>query len=470
MAYKGLFKILTKTQPLKINNIINIILDILFRINEGVRKLNSIDFCNPLGFILTQALPPGGLLENGLNQFGKKITDFTSKINKVTNPTDGSNIKELQIDIEGIRQDLESILPPPELSDIIPGGAGLTKTINSLNLALTFTDDIISKTDITNRISLLKTFTNKLAPFTSPINIANLVISDKAEELNEKLRNFIRPERFSSDLRNIINTIKSIDKSIKQLQQIIIQINQIVRILNVLIKLYKLITKLLKRSLKPTAIIPPSGGPGFPEGTIITKADKVRQYQQDINDIQDILSKISNFLDVSILLPIQRIRNEILILLTGLNELYKNINACPYINDELLNQSLEENIESLQNSLILLEELFPASKTSDLTATALPKFYNGYEINIIKEEITDPNIKLFRRRVIVTNQQGIIQYEGTPTYAPNDQVLIKEGEFFIDRQGLTNSNNPNVSNIPDEEILNLAKQIGIEIDNNITLD
>jgi hypothetical protein len=464
MDATGLLNIITKTLPIKINSIINNILDILFKINEGVRKLNEIDFCNPLGYILTKALPPGGELENKLNKYGLEATNFISKINeKIDFRVDDSNIKELQIDIEGIRQDLESILPPPELSDIIPGGAGLTKTINALSLALTFTDDTISKTDITNRISLLKTFTNKLAPFTSPINIANLVISNKAEELNEKLRDFIRPEKFSSDLRNIINTIKSIDKSIKQLQQIIIQINQIVRILNVLVKLYKLITKLLKRSPKPIV-------QGEPEGTIITKADKVRQYQQDINDIQDILSKISNFLDVSILLPIQRIRNEILILLTGLNELYKNINACPYINDELLNQSLEENIESLQNSLILLEELFPASKTSDLTTTALPKFYNGYEIDIIKEQITDPNIKLFRRRVTVANQQGIIQYEGTPTYAPNDQVLIKEGEFFIDRQGLTNSNNPNVSNIPDEEILNLAKQIGIEIDNNITLD
>ena len=468
MAAKGLLKILTSTLPVKINNIINKILDILSKINEGVRRINSIDFCNPLGFILTQALPPGGILENSLNQFGKKITDFSSKVNVLDTPNENSNIRDTQILIESIRQDLESILPPPEISDIIPGGEGLTKTINSLSLALTFTDDTVSKTDIINRISLLKTFTTKLIPFTSPINIANLVISDKAEELNEKLRGFIRPEKFSEDLRKIINTIKSIDKSLKQLQQILITINKIIRLLNVLIKLYKLITKLLKNSPKPTAIIPPPGGLGFPEGTIITKADKVRQYQQDISDIEDILSKISTFLNISLITPVQRIRNQILILITGLNELFKNINACPYTNDEFLNQELEGNIQTLQSNLTLIEELFPASKTSDIIA--LPKPYNGYEINIIKEEITDPNITLFRRRVIVTNQQGIVQYEGTPTYAPNDQVLIKEGEFYIDRQGLTNSNDPNVSNIPDEEIFNLAKQIGIEIDDNITLD
>jgi hypothetical protein len=465
MAATGLLNIITNTLPKKINDIVNKILDILFKVNEGVRKLNSIDFCNPLGFILTQALPPGGVLENKLFQFGKKITDFTSKIdNKLNSLTEESNIKELQIDIEDIRQDLESLLPPPELSDIIPGGQGLIKTINSLNLALTFTDDVISKTDIQNRITLLNTFKAKLYPFTSPINIATLAIGNKAEDLNKQLRDFIRPERFASDLRKIINTIKGIDRSLRQLQQTVILINNIIRILNILVKLYKFLAKILKLSPKPTAIIPSSGGIGVSEGTIITKADRVRQYQNDIDKISNVLKKVSNFLNVSIIKQIQRIRNEILILITGLNELYKNITACPYINDDLLKQELEQNIQSLQNNLTLLDELFPASITAD---KSLPKLYNGYEINIITEQVVDPNITLLRRRVIVTNQQGIIQYEGTPTFAPNDQVLIKEGEFYIDRQNLTSTNNPNTSNISDEEIINITKQIGIDPNNTI---
>jgi translation initiation factor 2B subunit (eIF-2B alpha/beta/delta family) len=466
MAATGLLNIITNTLPKKINDIINKILDILFKINEGVRILNSIDFCNPLGFILTQALPPGGVLENQLNKYGLEVTKFISKINeKIDSKIDESNIKELQIDIEEIRQSLESLLPPPELTDIIPGGEGLTKTINSLNLALTFTDDIVSKTDIQNRISLLQTFKNKLAPFTSPINIANLVIRDKAEELNKQLRDFIRPERFSSDLRKIINGVKSIDKSLKQLQQTVILINNIIKILNTLIKVYKLIAKILKLSPKPTAIIPPqSGGLGVAEGTIITKADRVRQYQNDIDKISNVLKKLSNFLNVSIINQIRRIRNEILILLTGLNELYKNINACPYINDDLLKQELEQNVQSLQDSLILLDELFP---TVQIENTALPKLYNGYQINIIKEEAVDEGITLLRRRVIVTNQQGIIQYEGTPTYAPNDQVLIKEGEFYIDRQGDIGTNDPDTTNISNEDITNIVKQIGVNPDDTI---
>lgn len=466
MAVSGLLNIITNTLPKKLNIIINIILEILFKINEGVIKLNSIDFCNPLGFILTQALPLGGELEGKLNKYGLEVTNFLSKITRVTNPnTDEVNIERLQIDIEEIRQGLETLLPPPELSDIVPGGEGLTKTINSLNLALTFTDEAVTKTDIQNKITLLNSFRIKLTPFTSPINIASLAIGSKAEDLNEKLRDFIRPEQFASDLRKIINTIKSIDKSLKQLQQIIILINNIIKILNILVKVFKVLARLLKLSPIPVAV----SGAGVPEGRIITKADRVRQYQDDIKGISNTLKKLSNFLDVSVIKQIQRIRNEILILITGLNELFKNITACPYTNDDLLKQDLEQNIQSLQNNLILIEELFPTSVES-LENLSLPKIYNGYKINIINEEVTDPNIKLFRRRVIVTNQQGIIQYEGTPTFAPNDQVLIKEGEFYIDRQDIFNSNNPNTINISEEEILEIVKQIGVNTDIINTID
>jgi translation initiation factor 2B subunit (eIF-2B alpha/beta/delta family) len=466
MAATGLLNIITNTLPKKINDIINKILDILFKIKEGVRILNSIDFCNPLGFILTQALPPGGVLENQLNKYGLEVTKFISKINeKIDSKIDESNIKELQIDIEEIRQSLESLLPPPELTDIIPGGEGLTKTINSLNLALTFTDDIVSKTDIQNRISLLQTFKNKLAPFTSPINIANLVIRDKAEELNKQLRDFIRPERFSSDLRKIINGVKSIDKSLKQLQQTIILINNIIKILNTLIKVYKLIAKILKLSPKPTAIIPPqSGGLGVAEGTIITKADRVRQYQNDIDKISNVLKKLSNFLNVSVINQIRRIRNEILILLTGLNELYKNINACPYINDDLLKQSLQDGITSLEGNLNTLDNLFPGAKNIDV---ALPNQYGGYQIDIIKEEVVDEGVTLLRRRVVVADQRGIIQYEGTPTYATNDQVLIKEGQYYIDKQTQRSTSAQGNDNITDQEVIDIVTLTGLNPDDTI---
>ena len=62
--------ILLDKAPKKINNSVENILDTLFTINEVVRELNSIDFCNPLGYILTKALPPDGLVAKKLKKYG----------------------------------------------------------------------------------------------------------------------------------------------------------------------------------------------------------------------------------------------------------------------------------------------------------------------------------------------------------------------------------------------------------------
>jgi hypothetical protein len=75
-APEGLTNILTNTAPTKINKTVNQILDILSKINNVVLEVNSIDFCNPLGYILTKSLPPGGVLEGKLLKYGNKVTDF----------------------------------------------------------------------------------------------------------------------------------------------------------------------------------------------------------------------------------------------------------------------------------------------------------------------------------------------------------------------------------------------------------
>ena len=174
---------------------------------------------------------------------------------------------------------------------------------------------------------------------------------------------------------------------------------------------------------------------------------------------------VGTFLDTSILLEIQRIRREILRLLTGLNLLYKNITACPYINDDLLNQSFEDGISSLEDNLNTLDNLFPGAKYSE---TSLPTQYNGYQIDIIKEEIVDVGITLIRRRVVVANQQGVIQYEGTPTYAPDDQVLIKEGQYYIDKQSQRSTSADGNDNISDQEVIDIVTATGLSSDDSIT--
>ena len=110
---KGLSRILNDVAPKRINKVSQQIIKILFRINTVLNEINSIDFCNPLGYILTKALPPGGLLENKMLQYGKKVTDFINKAEEKLDPFKRENETEeqykvrllsYQASIEEIRQ------------------------------------------------------------------------------------------------------------------------------------------------------------------------------------------------------------------------------------------------------------------------------------------------------------------------------------------------------------------------------
>ena len=257
----GLSRILCDVAPKRISKVTNQILKILFKINNVLMEINSIDFCNPLGYILTKALPPGGFLEAKLLKYGKSITDFINKAGDKLNPaklpgeTDEqykARIRSYQASLEEIRLALEDIIPPDDLIAIIPGGEGLAKTIQSLNLALVATSDAIDPTvSIINKITILKAFVRKLSPFLSPINIATLAIGGQEAEINKKLAGIIKPERFRESVGFLVTQVKAVDKAIVQIQATVKLINTIVRIINILAKVYKFEVKVLTRLNTP---------------------------------------------------------------------------------------------------------------------------------------------------------------------------------------------------------------------------
>jgi hypothetical protein len=83
---KGLSRILCDVAPKRISKATNSILKILFKINNVLSEINSIDFCNPLGYIISKALPPGGLLEAKLLKYGKDALDFVNRTGDNLNP------------------------------------------------------------------------------------------------------------------------------------------------------------------------------------------------------------------------------------------------------------------------------------------------------------------------------------------------------------------------------------------------
>jgi len=464
----GLSRILCDVAPKRISKVTNQIIKILTKINDVLMEVNSIDFCNPLGYILTKALPPGGLLEAKLLKYGKSVTDFINKTGDKLNPaklkgeTDEqykARIKSYQASIEEIRLTLEDIIPPDDLIDIIPGGAGLAKTIQSINLVLVATSDTIDPTvSIINKITVLKAFVRKLSPFLSPINIATLAIGGQEEAINKKLAGIIKPERFRESVGFLVRQVKAVDQAIVQIQATIKLINTIIRVINILAKVYKFVVKILTRLNIPLAV---GAGPGVvisqTNASTNTQANTISKSNQIVDDLEKITGIVSKFLNGTVLLSIKRIRKQILQLLTGLNILYQNLQACPNTNeDKGLLASVQGSIDSLNSNLETLDNLFPTAKT-----TNLPLLYNGYTINIIKEEVIDTGIKLVRRTVVVADQRGVIEYEGTPTYATDDQVLIKEGQYYINKQGQTSTSNQGNDSPTDQEVIDIVTSTGL---------
>ena len=471
----GLSRILNDVAPKRINKVSQQIIKILFKINVVLSEINSIDFCNPLGYILTKALPPGGLLEGKLLKYGKDALDFVNNLGDKLNPLKLDNetdeqyttrILGYQASIEEIRLSLEDIIPPDDLIAIIPGGEGLAKTIQSLNLALVATSDIIDPTtDTINKITILKSFARKLTPFLSPINVATLALGGQEAEINKKLAGIIQPERFRESVGFLVRQVKAVDKAIVQIQATVKLINTILRIINTLTKVYKFVIKILTKLPTPLAV----GGGGSPvisqtNATVNTQSDRISKTNQIIDDLGKITIQVSKFLSGTILLNIKRIRREILRLLTGLNILYKNLKSCQYTNnDTALLNTVQGSIDSLNNNLLILDELFPTAKGN----ATLPSLYEGYTIDIIKEEVVDGGITLLRRRVVVADQRGVIEYEGKGTFATDDQVLLKEGQYYIDKQNQIRTSDDGNDSPSDQEVIDLVSITGLDPNNTI---
>jgi len=438
--------ILLDKLPKKINNITEDTINVLFDINEVVREINSIDFCNPLGYILTKTLPPDGIVDKLLKGYGNKVTKF---INSYTNKFElNSNPDNIQNDIEEIRLLLEDLIIPEELKDIIPGGDKLSKLLQDLNDALVITNTALS---ISDKKLLIKSLTNRLIPFMNPSNLAEVLLSSKADQINKTLTNIIKPEQFRSSLMRLIKLVNKLNKSINQINNIIKLINKIIKTINVLIKIYKLSSNIIKKLPIPAKYLT--------SGAIVTSSSKVNKFDRDIDDLDKLLKSVSTFLSTSVIKQITRIRNEIMTLLIGLNQLYENLSSCSYFTNDVLLDTIKQGKDTLSSDLILLEDLFPSIKINN---TNNNNSYKGYNITILKEETTDNNTSLLRKRVIVTNSQDMIEYEGTPTYSNKDQILIKEGQYYIDLKNEQGTLDSGTDNITDEEASQLMSQIGLQ--------
>ena len=104
-------------------------------LNDKLFELNTIDFCNPLGYIMGKALPPNGPVQKQIDRYAGKLKKFTDKLGaidlkeKALDKIDGElgtteeQLQKRQETIESlleIKNEIDDLVLPPEFIENVP--------------------------------------------------------------------------------------------------------------------------------------------------------------------------------------------------------------------------------------------------------------------------------------------------------------------------------------------------------------
>ena len=515
--------------------------DKLLFINDKLYQVNSIDFCNPLGYIMGKALPPNGPVQKNIDKYAGKLKKFVDLIGKVdlenvaldklageapTTTDDGTgkqirtsciykydgniitagtkeacarekkkfdawvnaNVMSLP-DIERmqkmrnktfldsadynspnslknitagvlakkekaiaalleIKNSIDGLAVPVEFVENIPGADKIQEKLQKIKVSLDIAEgvavDSINPLELLDGFKELQAIKTFLLPFSSPQNVLNAFFGKEVEAVNKILKDFIRPDKFVDDVEKIIKLIVAIESVLAKILSYMRMVSTIIKVINILIKIYIVIAKLLKRIPIPARYTT--------VGTIVKAGTKSNEMEfHKAEELRDFLKVLSNFID-GIIITLGGVRGELITMIVALEQLKQNLGACPYTQDNYLDDAMGAAISSAKQSLAKFEKEVPqikevqipgqdasnGSARAELGLQATDNydlFYLGYGIKVIREEIVDQNISILRRYALIYGPDNEVKAETDPTYASNTQVLLNEAKFIIEGFG-----------------------------------
>lgn len=430
--------------------------DKLLFVNDKLYEINSIDFCNPLGYIMGKALPPDGPVQKAIDKHAGKLKKFVDMLGKL----DLKKIVAKEIDKElteeekrkkeetikaliELKNEIDRIEVPVEFSENIPGADKINKKLQEIKVKIDVAEgialDAINPIDLIGLGDELNAVKMFLMPFTSPQNVINAFFGKEVEMVNKILKDFIRPDKLAEGVEKIIQLVVTVEAIIAKIIGYMQTISTIIKIINILIKIYIVIAKLLKRIPIPARYTT--------VGTIVKAGTKSNEMEfHKAEEIRDFLKVLSNFLD-GVIVSLGGVRAEIITMIVALEQLKQNLSQCPYTKDNYLDEAMGDAITSAKTSLSNLEKQVPQIKHVIIPGITMgpqsPEdnktgngvydlIYLGYGINVEKEELVDQNISVTRRYANIFDPNGEIKGSTNPTYASNTAILFNEAKFIID--------------------------------------
>jgi len=288
--------------------------------------------------------------------------------------------------------------------------------------------------------SLVKKLSSVVGKFESMVNnqIDKLKLIAQDRDLKQSLQTCNEAKKSIEKLNSPISLINSILKSIKGIIKII---KNLIKILK---KLIKTITKIPLKPLTP--LTPPLIAP-FPAGVIppgvpllypsIGKLVKLNQVSASttivISQMESFLDNLSGFIN-TLSDMIKKITNNLQNIKPLFLECEQKLSIAKIKN--IVPSNISDNFQNIDNIIDDIVKDLNSEIPINLIEDELS--YRGYsfEIREISEEFTSQNVK--RRYAVAINSQGIVAFQGGPSFATNKQILISELKFLIDNELLNN--------------------------------
>lgn len=462
--------------------------DKLQEVNDKLFEINTIDFCQPMGYIMGKALPPDSPASKAVSKFAGKLKKFVDKVGSVdlkekalnkideTVGTTEAQRQKRQETLDAlleIKSEIDTLDLPPEFIENVPGSQKINEKLFKLKTALDIGEGIAvdsfslsSIPGVQQELQAIKMF---LLPFTNPVNVISTVFSKQVEDLNKILKDFIKPEKLAESVEKIIGVIVAIHSIFQKIISLLQLINMLIKIMNILIRVFLLIAKILKKLPIPARYTT--------VGNVAKVADKANDMEHHkAKEMLDFLKVVEKFLE-QVIVTIAGVRDEMLKMIVALEQLKQNFLACPFTKDNYLQDGLDSAISSAKSTLRKLEEQIPQlkniepigvsplegperSKNGETADSKCHKLYNGFCIRIESEEVVDNDITVRRRYATIKGPDGTIRDETAPTYASKDSVIINEAQFLIDKYEEIASPDANPDKVDDKDI---AEMLGINL-------
>lgn len=472
----------------KIDDVVGEAEDKLQEVNDKLFEINTIDFCQPMGYIMGKALPPNSPANKAVGKFADKLRKFVDKIGSVdlkekalnkiddTAGTTEAQRQKRQETIDAlleIKREIDDLELPPEFIENVPGSQKITEKLFKLKTSLDIGEGIVvdsfslsSIPGVQNELQAVKMF---LLPFTNPVNAISTIFAKQVEDLNKILKDFIKPEKLAESVEKIIGVIVAIHSIFQKIISLLQMINMLIKVMNILIRVYLIIAKILKKLPIPARYTT--------VGNIAKVADKANDMEHHkAKEMLDFLKVLEKFIEL-VIVSIAGVRDEMLKMIVALEQLKQNFLACPYTKDNYLQNGIDSAIISATNTLNRLEEQIPQlkniepvgvsplqgperNKNGETADSKCHKMYNGFCIRIESEAVVDDDITVRRRYATIKGPDGTIRDETAPTYATKDSIIINEAQFIIDKYEEIASPDANPDKIEDADI---AEMIGVNL-------